>query len=152
MDTLKSGQPPYNGHTVHPLPLYCPYISTSEEGITSEQWTKHLAQMCPLFRGSLYAYHGCTNAISFSPSLLSLPPSPPLPPSLLPSPSKDSYLIPYFNELFANLHTGAPVYFVIKEGVNFTNETNQDYICSSSGCNDKSLGNQIAIYARNPKE
>ena len=31
MDTLKSGQPPYNGHTVHPLP---PYI-TSEEGTTS---------------------------------------------------------------------------------------------------------------------
>ena len=23
MDTLKSGQPPYNGHTVHPLPIYC---------------------------------------------------------------------------------------------------------------------------------
>ena len=38
MDTLKSGQPPYNGHTVHPLP-YCPYISTSEEGTTTEQWT-----------------------------------------------------------------------------------------------------------------
>ena len=35
--TLKSGQPPYNGHTVRPLPIYCPYISTSEEGITSEQ-------------------------------------------------------------------------------------------------------------------
>ena len=30
MDTLKSGQPPYNGHTARPLPIYCPYISTSE--------------------------------------------------------------------------------------------------------------------------
>ena len=39
MDTLKSGQPPYNGHTVHPLPIYCPYISISKEGTTSEQWT-----------------------------------------------------------------------------------------------------------------
>jgi Niemann-Pick C1 protein len=65
---------------------------------------------------------------------------------------KDSYLIPYFNELFANLHTGAPVYFVIRDGVNFTKETNQNFICSSSGCNDHSLGNQIAIYARSPKE
>ena len=32
MDTLKSGQPPYNGNTVGPLHIYCPYISTSEEG------------------------------------------------------------------------------------------------------------------------
>ena len=29
MDTL---QPPYNGQTVRPLPVYFPYISTSEEG------------------------------------------------------------------------------------------------------------------------
>ncbi|CAI8031991.1 NPC intracellular cholesterol transporter 1 [Geodia barretti] len=65
---------------------------------------------------------------------------------------KDSYLIPYFNELFANLHTGSPVYFVIREGVNFTNETNQNFICSSSGCSDHSLGNQIAIYARSPRD
>ena len=47
MDTLKSGQPPYNGHTVYPLPIYCPYISTSEEGTTSEQWTKRSSPMCP---------------------------------------------------------------------------------------------------------
>ena len=51
MNTLKSGQPPYNGQTVHP-PACCPYISTSEEGTTSEQWTKHSSQMCPLFGGS----------------------------------------------------------------------------------------------------
>ena len=52
MDTLKSGQPPYNGHTVHPLPMYCPYIPTSEEGTTSEQWTKCSSPTCPLFGGS----------------------------------------------------------------------------------------------------
>ena len=52
MDPLKSGQPPYNGQTVHPLPIYCPYISTSEEGTTSEQWTKCSSPMCPLFGGS----------------------------------------------------------------------------------------------------
>ena len=49
MDTVKSGRPPYNGHTVHPLPLYCHYISTSEEGTTSEQWTKCSSPTCPLF-------------------------------------------------------------------------------------------------------
>ena len=52
MDTPKSGQPPYNGQTAHPLPIYCPYISTSEQGTTSEQWTKCLSPMCPLFGGS----------------------------------------------------------------------------------------------------
>ena len=49
MDTLKSRQPPYNGQTVHPLPIYCPYISTSEEGTTSEQWTKYSSPV-PLYR------------------------------------------------------------------------------------------------------
>ena len=52
MDTLKSGQPPYNGQTVHPLSIYCPYISTSEEGTTAEQWTKCSSPMCPFLRGS----------------------------------------------------------------------------------------------------
>ena len=52
MDTPKSGQPPYNGQTVRPLHIYCPYISTSEEGTTSEQWAKCSSPTCPLFRGS----------------------------------------------------------------------------------------------------
>ena len=49
MDTQKSGQTPYNGHTARPLPLYYPYISTSKEGTTSE---KCLSPMCPFFGGS----------------------------------------------------------------------------------------------------
>ena len=52
MNTRKSGQPPYNGQTVRPLPTHCPYISTSEEGTTSEQWIKWSSPMCLLFRGS----------------------------------------------------------------------------------------------------
>ena len=52
MDTPKSRQPPYNGQTVRPLPIYCPYISTSEEGTTSKQWTKCSSPTCPLFGGS----------------------------------------------------------------------------------------------------
>ena len=38
---VESGQPPYNGQTVHRLP---PYISTSEGGTTSEQWTNTCPQ------------------------------------------------------------------------------------------------------------
>ena len=41
-----------HGYTVHPLPIYCPYIYASEEGTTSEQWTKCSSPMCPLFGGS----------------------------------------------------------------------------------------------------
>ena len=61
MDTLMSGQPPYNGHTVHPLPIYCPYISTSEEGTTSEQWAKCSSQTC-LFGGST-VYRGPSGCV-----------------------------------------------------------------------------------------
>ena len=60
MDSPKSGQPPYNGHTVHYLPMYCPYIPTSEEGTTSEQWTKCLSPTCPLFGGS--TVYKCTQS------------------------------------------------------------------------------------------
>ena len=49
MDALKSGQPPYNGQTVHPLPII---LSTSEEGTTSEQWTKRSSPTCPILGGS----------------------------------------------------------------------------------------------------
>ena len=53
VDTPNSGQLPYyNELTVYLLPIYCPYISTSEEGTTSEQWTKCSSRMCPLFGGS----------------------------------------------------------------------------------------------------
>ena len=37
-DTMKSGQPPYNGQTVHPLPVYCPYISTSSHYSEVPPW------------------------------------------------------------------------------------------------------------------
>ena len=74
MDTLKSGQPPYNGQIVCPLPIYCPYISTSKEGTTSEQWTKCSSPMCPLIGGSTVNHNimeggigncGCINLYYF---------------------------------------------------------------------------------------
>ena len=54
MDTLKSGQLPYNGQNVLP-PTYIIIVHTSEEGTTSEQWTKFSFLTCPLFRGSTVA-------------------------------------------------------------------------------------------------
>ena len=61
MDTPKSGQSPYNGQTVCLLLIHCLYISTSEEGTTSEQRTKRLSPMCPLFGGSTVVYRNVEN-------------------------------------------------------------------------------------------
>ena len=55
--------------------------------------------------------------------------------------------MPYFNETFTYLHTGAPVYFVIKDGYDYTNETKQNAICSGAGCSPTSLGQQIVWYS-----
>ena len=59
MDTPKSGQPPYNGQTVCPLPTtVCMLYRTSKEGTNSQQWTKHLSPTCPLFGGSTVDHPG----------------------------------------------------------------------------------------------
>ena len=41
---------------------------------------------------------------------------------------KDSYLQDYFDDLSTYLHTGPPVYFVIKEGYDYSIETNQNKV------------------------
>ena len=56
--------------------------------------------------------------------------------------------MPYFDELYKYLHTGSPVYFVIRDGVNFSDPNLQNAICSGAGCNNNSLGTQIAVYSR----
>jgi Niemann-Pick C1 protein len=63
---------------------------------------------------------------------------------------KDSYLIPYFDELYKYLHTGSPVYFVIEEGYNYSDPSKWHNICSSAGCSNNSFGLQIALAARDP--
>lgn len=60
---------------------------------------------------------------------------------------QDSYLLPYFNETFTYLHTGAPVYFVIKDGYDYTDVKKQNTICSGAGCLPTSLGQQIVEYS-----
>ncbi|XP_070533114.1 NPC intracellular cholesterol transporter 1-like [Ptychodera flava] len=56
---------------------------------------------------------------------------------------EDSYMIDYFNNLSEYLSIGSPVYFVTKDGYNFTSEVEQDKICGGSGCNDDSLTSQV---------
>ena len=49
MDTPKSGQLPYNGE-VCSLPVYCPYISTSEEEeVTTFEKSRPQVSIFPLY-------------------------------------------------------------------------------------------------------
>lgn len=48
---------------------------------------------------------------------------------------KDSYLQDYFDDMNKYLHTGPPVYFVIKEGYNYTYRPNQQKVLSDCSVN-----------------
>ena len=63
---------------------------------------------------------------------------------------KDSYVLDYFEALEKYLSVGVPVYFVIKNGVNYSSVDVQNMICSTSGCNSDSMLNQITQAALNP--
>jgi Niemann-Pick C1 protein len=62
----------------------------------------------------------------------------------------DSYLQGYFSNLSEYLHIGAPVYFVIKDGFDYTSIPKQNLVCSGSDCSKNSLGTQITMASRNP--
>ena len=47
---------------------------------------------------------------------------------------KDSYLQDYFDDLNEYLHTGPPVYFVIKDGFNYTDNSNQNNVLLNIIC------------------
>ena len=42
---------------------------------------------------------------------------------------KDSFLLQWFKDMNEYLHTGPPVYFVVKEGYNYENIGNQNKVC-----------------------
>lgn len=46
------------------------------------------------------------------------------------------------------LHIGPPVYFVIKDGYDYTNEDGQNKICTGADCGEKSFGTIITIASR----
>jgi len=46
---------------------------------------------------------------------------------------QDSYLQGYFSDLYKYLHTGSPVYFVIKEGFNYSDPKFMAKFCSAAG-------------------
>lgn len=56
---------------------------------------------------------------------------------------KDSYMAKYFLYMEKYLNVQPPVYFVLKPGLNFTEETDQNLICGGVRCNADSLIGQI---------
>ncbi|XP_066944874.1 NPC intracellular cholesterol transporter 1-like isoform X2 [Macrobrachium rosenbergii] len=58
---------------------------------------------------------------------------------------EDSYMQKYFDYLHKYLSVGPPVYFVLKEGIDFTNLTQQNEICGTVNCDTDSLSTQIYI-------
>ncbi|XP_023671417.1 NPC intracellular cholesterol transporter 1 [Paramormyrops kingsleyae] len=55
----------------------------------------------------------------------------------------DSYMLHYFTNLSAYLHTGAPVYFVVEDGHDYRTLEGQNAICGGVGCNNDSLIQQL---------
>ncbi|KAL8625091.1 hypothetical protein ACOMHN_030726 [Nucella lapillus] len=56
---------------------------------------------------------------------------------------KDSFVLHYFSNLTAYLSVGAPVYFVVKDGYNYTPTQGQNGICGGNGCPEDSLLGQV---------
>uniref|UniRef100_A0A665VGI9 SSD domain-containing protein n=1 Tax=Echeneis naucrates TaxID=173247 RepID=A0A665VGI9_ECHNA len=56
---------------------------------------------------------------------------------------KDSYVLDYFGNMSEYLHTGAPVYFVVKDGLNYSSPEGQNVVCGGVGCNNNSLLQQV---------
>ena len=57
-------------------------------------------------------------------------------------------MLNYFENLEEHFNSGPPVYFVLREGVNYTDVDSQDKICGASGCNADSLTTQIYVDAQ----
>lgn len=58
---------------------------------------------------------------------------------------EDSYLLKYFEYLSSYLSVGPPVYFVLKSGMDLSNITNQNRVCSTIGCNLDSVETQLYL-------
>jgi Niemann-Pick C1 protein len=67
---------------------------------------------------------------------------------------QDSYLIDYFDELATYGRAGPPVYFIVKNGFNYTDVKSQDLLCSidaePGGCRVDSLDNRFYMATQVP--
>lgn len=62
----------------------------------------------------------------------------------------DSYLIDYFNDIYAYLNVGPPIYFIVK-GLDFAKKKNQQKLCGRfTTCNEYSLANILEQERKRP--
>jgi len=66
------------------------------------------------------------------------------------STQKDSYVLDYFNAMGHYLQVGAPVYFVVEDGHDYTTQVGQNQICGARGCPEISLLGQVFQASRTP--
>ena len=52
-------------------------------------------------------------------------------------------MLNYFESLSEYLHVGPPVYFVVRDGHNYTSTKGENSLCGGSGCPQDSLVGQI---------
>lgn len=64
---------------------------------------------------------------------------------------EDSFVLKYFRHLQSYLSIGPPMYFVVKNGLNYSNTGHQNLICGGQHCNVDSLSTQIYIASKTPK-
>ncbi|XP_073961835.1 NPC intracellular cholesterol transporter 1-like isoform X2 [Choristoneura fumiferana] len=64
----------------------------------------------------------------------------------------DSFQTKYFQHLNKYLNIGPPVYFVITDGLNYSEVKSQNLICGTRFCNDDSVAMQLYSAYRSPNE
>jgi Niemann-Pick C1 protein len=56
---------------------------------------------------------------------------------------EDSFVLKYFQFLNSYLSIGPPMYFVVKDGLNYSDSRVQNLVCSGQYCNSDSVTTQI---------
>ncbi|KAL9886600.1 Niemann-Pick type C-1b [Glossina fuscipes fuscipes] len=64
---------------------------------------------------------------------------------------QSSHLVKYFNYMRDLLSMGAPVYWVLRQGLDYANRSQQNLICSGVRCNNNSLSMQLYVQSRYPE-
>ncbi|XP_075158262.1 Niemann-Pick type C-1b [Haematobia irritans] len=64
---------------------------------------------------------------------------------------KESHVVKYFRYMDELLSMGAPVYWVLKPGLDYTNRDHQNIICGGVECNNNSIAVQLYTQSRYPE-
>ncbi|XP_066248348.1 NPC intracellular cholesterol transporter 1 isoform X3 [Euwallacea similis] len=64
---------------------------------------------------------------------------------------EDSFVLKYFQFLKSYLSIGPPMFFVVKDGLNYSNYNDQNLVCGGQYCNLDSLTTQVYLASKNPE-